>query len=264
MQTQNNYRQPSTQFNVKDSLLQNSAAIKTSILSLKKKAITMQSQIHAIDTEISKVGDKIDNLLQESDNTIEWLRHRVSELESYFNDTPPPSSTDPLELKKAVTLQIFEFIVDRICDGSDDYEVMCQAFLFPVIYSHVVMGEKKYLLDYLPDCVSYVIDSGKELLQSIREACDAQLTQQKPWDSMIDLSVSWWKEQALPLLYGEEEEFWNKDEVFTLSTMEDWKANYSMRPINYPTVYDAINTLNTHREEAYEASGIREFGSLQF
>jgi hypothetical protein len=65
-------------------------------------------------------------------------------------------------------------------------------------------------------------------------------------------------------MYGEEEEFWNKDEVFTLSTMEDWKANYSMRPINYPTVYDAINTLNTHREEAYEASGIREFGSLQF
>ena len=170
---------------------------------------------------------------------------------------PPASETD---LKVASTIGIFDAMLRHMCVNAEDFRLASEAFLFPAVYERVIDGvEDAYYLEEVPAAATLVIKRGKEHVAWIREEYDTHITDPDTWAEAIGYIVEWWRNDALPMIYGARDEQWDIDVPLSLQEILLWKESPADRPLNFSKIFDAYEIYRKHKDETYGTSGLREF-----
>jgi uncharacterized protein CbrC (UPF0167 family) len=256
-------------------------SLRTSVAALKKKLSNLRISIEQFDCEIERIETKFDKLLTQTDiykakvereanrevrrldTEITRLRKELSEYETEKQTVAPPINT--LELKVASTMAIFECILRHMCGHSDDFRLMSYAFLFPAVYERVVKADDlAYLKERVPESAPIVIERGKEYIEFLREVCETHVTDPAAWNKYIEEVTDWWRNDALPLLYGERDEIWDEDVPLSLTEMLSWKEDPAARPLNFSAVFDAFEIYKSNKEVVYKTSGVQDLEMKMF
>jgi len=259
-----------------DNLIYATNSMRSSVSTIKKKLSNLKIQFEVFDAEIVKLEDKFDKVLIQSEIYKTKLEREVSrevrrlekELEllrktgEYKEPTQKTSST---ELSVSSTIAIIESTLRLICEGADDFRLISEAFLFPAVIERVVKGtEEAYLLDEVPASAHIVVKRGREYVAWIRSEYDTHLTDPEAWDSAIIEVTNWWRNDALPLLYGSRDEEWDIDMPLTLAEMIQWRDSPAERPILFSSVFDAYELYRLNKDTVFETTGLRQFELKQF
>jgi hypothetical protein len=147
-----------------------------------------------------------------------------------------------------------------MCANAEDFRLASEAFLFPAVYERVMDGaEDAYFLEEVPPAAILVINRGKEHIAWIREEYDTHITDPETWPNAIDYIVEWWRNDALPMIYGARDEQWDIDVPLTLQEILLWKDSPGDRPLNFSKVFDAYEIYRKHKDDIHGTSGLREF-----
>jgi hypothetical protein len=120
-------------------------------------------------------------------------------------------------------------------------------------------GEDAYFLEEIPPAATLVISRGKEYIAWIREEYDTHISDPETWPNAIDHVVEWWRNDALPMMYGARDEQWDIDVPLTLQEILLWKESPADRPLNFSKIFDSYEIYRKHKDETYGTSGLREF-----
>lgn len=253
-----------------DNILYATNSMRSSVSSLKKKLSNIRVQLELFDSEIEKIENKFDNILVQADifkSKVEReMGREVRRLERELTLLHKPSKEAPLaetnetDLKVASSIGIFEAILRHMCGNADDFCLASQAFLFPAVYERIMAGEEEaYYLEQVPAATSIVVKRGQEHISWLRAEYDTHLTDPATWESSMEYIVEWWRNDALPLIYGARDEQWDIDVPLTLQEITLWKESPADRPIHFHKIFDAYEIYRKHKDEIYETSGLRSF-----
>ena len=258
-----------------DNIFYATNSMRSSVASLKKKVSNFRIVLEQLDAEIEKIEGKFDNILTQADiykAKVERefgreVRRLEKELSSVSKTTPISTAEEstPIDLKIASSVAIFETILRHMCGNADDFKLASQAFLFPAVYERLMKGEEEaYYLDEIPVSAHLIISRGQEHISWLRSEYETHLTDEQTWNSSIEYVVEWWRNDALPLLYGARDEQWDIDVPLTLAEMLLWRDSPSERPIMYSSVFDAYEIYKKNKDAIFETSGIRQFEFKHF
>lgn len=263
---------------MQDNIVYATDSMRSSVTSLKRKLSNLKISIEHLDSELIKIDSKFDKLMtqteiykakleRETGREVRKLELEISKLRKQLAEAsltvPAPEKTE--ELKVAATIGVFECLLRHICEGADDFRLMSCAFLYPAVYERVVRGEDPaYLVESLPDSAGIVIDRGKEYLQYVRAACNTHVTEATAWETYLPQVTDWWRNDALPLLYGSRDEQWDTDVPLSLVEMEMWRDEPGERPLHFSAVFDAYEIYRANKDDIYESSGIRALDLRMF
>jgi hypothetical protein len=262
---------------MQDNLLLATESMRSSVTGLKKKSTNLKIQLELLDSELEKISGKFDKVvnqaeifkakvLRESNREIRRLQQEVDKLKKQLPSSESgPQLASSQELQIASTIAIFESLLRFICEGADDFRLMSYSFLFPAVFERVVSGdEEAYLLDSLPDSAHIVIQQGKEYVQWVRKDCDVHLTDPEAWNIYSEEICKWWRNTALPLIYGCRDEHWDADEPLSLIEMLSWRDDPADRPLMMPYAFDAYEIYKKNKDAVFERTGLREFELKMF
>lgn len=251
-------------------------SLRASIKSIKRKVNTLKLSIQNLDSEIDDIEMKFDKVIIESEifkSKVERemgreVRRLERELEN-LRKTPVSlvveQNTSAEDLRVASTMAVIECLLRAICHNAEDFRVLSYAFLFPAVIERVVKGnEEAYFLDEVPASADIIVRRGLEYIAWIRSECDTHLTDPQAWEEFSSLVSDWWKNDALPLLYGSRDDNWDIDEPLSNLEMMSWRDNVADRPLQFPSVFDAYDIYKRHKDEVYKSSGVQDFEMKTF
>jgi hypothetical protein len=260
---------------MQDNLVFATDSMRSSVNSLRRKLSNLKVSIEQFDLELNNIDSKFDKILTQADIykakvereanrnvrklevELEKLRKQVEDNKIYAKENSPDMN-DP-DLRVASTMTIFDCIIRNICEHGDDFKLMSYAFLFPAVFERVVKADDPgYLRDHVPNSATIIVKRGKEYLQYLREVCDTHLTDQSAWDKHLGEVTNWWKNDALPLFYGEPDDNWQEDVPLSLTEMLSWKEDPASRPFNFPEIFDAFEIMRNNKDAIYKSSGVQE------
>jgi len=253
-----------------DNIFYATNSMRSSVLSLKKKLSNLKIQVEQFDAEIQKIEGKFDNILTQAEiykSKVEReMSREVRRLEKELSSaavnikSSEESKINTVDLKIASSVAIFETILRHMCKNADDFRLASQAFLFPSVYERLMAGEEEaYYLEEIPDSAHLVVSKGQEHIAWLRSEYDTHLTNPETWAASIDSVAEWWRNDALPLLYGSKDEQWEIDVPLTLREMLVWRDSPAERPITYSAIFDAYEVYKANKDIIYESTGLREF-----
>lgn len=260
-----------------DNLLQVNNTLRTSLASLKKKVSNLKISLEVLDADIEKFDirfDKVQNEVEIYKSRLERSMSReVRRLEKELEETrrkllvqqknPLPTSKETLRV--ASTVCVFECILRHICGNSDDFRLVSYSYLFPSVIERVVSGSQEaYFLDEMPVSATEVIRRGREYLAWIRSECETHLTDPSAWNEYNHPISEWWKNDALPLIYGARDEAWDLDMPLSLAEMTMWRDSPAERPTHFSPIFDAYEIYRSHKDEVYVPSGASDFDLKMF
>lgn len=255
-----------------DNLLLATNRFRKSVIGLKQKVGQIQNHLAQLESEIEKISLNVDDFSNQADiyrqrveresrKEIRALMKQISELQS----SRPTKKEEPIvsrdTIRVATTIGVFEAILRLICGlKADDFHLMSCSFLFPAVYERVVkVDDDDYLLDEVPESARVVVERGRGYLEWLREECQTYLTNPEAWETYSPYICEWWRNDALPLLYGSRDDQWETDEPLSLVEMLSWKQNPEDRPILFPSVWDAREIYTSNKDLVYQSSGIQSF-----
>ena len=260
-----------------NNLLYATSNLRTSLNSMKKKVSHLRNGVEAMSTEIETFDMRLEKLVTESEiyrakverEMGREVRRLERELETLRKQIDIPSEepqTAQEDLKVASTMAIIESLLRAICGSSgDDFRLISYAFLFPAVVERVVRGaEEAYFLEEMPASSDVVVRRGQEYINWIREHCDTHLTDPQAWDEYSAQVSDWWRNDALPLLYGSRDENWDIDEPLSYVEMMNWRDCPGDRPIQFSAVFDAYDIYRRHKDEVYKSSGANDYDLKSF
>lgn len=265
---------------MQDNVMFATESIRSSVASLKKKLSNLRIAVEQFDSDLEKIDTKFDKLLTQTEIYKAKLEREMGrqtrklelelaklrkQLEENQKEQGVVSASNSLDLQIASTIGIFECILRNMCGHAEDFRLMSYAFLFPAVYERVLKAEEPaYLIDTIPDSASIVVQRGKEYISYIRSICETHVTDERAWDQYISEVTDWWRNDALPLLYGSRDEEWDEDIPLTLTEMLVWKQEPAERPIHFSAVFDAFELYKNNKDAIYDSSGIRELDLKMF
>jgi hypothetical protein len=253
-----------------DNIVLATNSMRASVSSLKKKLSNLKVQVEFFDAELEKIEGKFDNILTQAEiykskleremgREVRRLERELANLRKEGVATAIPEATDN-ELHIASSVAVIESVIRLISEGADDFRLISEAFLFPAVIERIISGtEEAYFLDEVPASASIVIQRGREYVAWVREEYDTHLTDPETWDSAIQQTTEWWRNDALPLLYGSRDEQWDIDMPLTLTEMLTWRDVPAERPINFSAIFDAYEIYRKNKDIVYEKTGLRPF-----
>ena len=254
-----------------DNILYATNSMRSSLASLKKKLSNLKVQMEVFDAEIEKMEGKFDSIITQTDiykakveremgREVRRLERELAILRKETPETKKITSVSDKELRIASSVAIVESILRLISDGADDFRLISEAFLFPAVIERIVASnEEAYFLEEIPASSATVIDRGREYVRWAREAYDTHLTDSDTWESAVEYISDWWRNDALPLLYGCRDEQWDIDMPLSLPEMIEWRDSPAERPINFSAVFDAYEIYRKNKDAVYESTGLRQF-----
>jgi hypothetical protein len=254
-----------------DNLLTSTNTTRTSLTNLKKKLSKLRIQVEEFSADLEKIDTKFENVLAQAEiykskleremgREVRRLERELSLLTKSLKGKPCSPSAIATDLKVASTVGVFDTILRHMCANADDFRLASEAFLFPAVYERVMDGgEDAYFLEEIPPSAVLVINRGKEYIHWIREEYDTHITDPDTWPNAIDHIVEWWRNDALPMMYGARDEQWDIDVPLTLQEILLWKESPADRPLNFSKIFDAYEIYRKHKDETYGTSGLREF-----
>lgn len=255
-----------------DNLVYATETLRTSVGSLKKKVSNLKICLEALDAELEKIEIKFDKLLVQSDiyksrvereanRQVRKLEMEVITLNKLLEGQKTEIQPDlnESELMIASTIAIFESILRHMCVSSDDVKLMCHAILFPLVYEKLVFEDESLYLKEVPASALVVVKRGKQYISSIRSEFNTHITDPETWAACIQSMSDWWRNDALPLLYGSRHEAWDIEPSLDLKEISLWAEEPAERPIQFSNVYDAFELYKRHKENVFDSSGVRAF-----
>jgi hypothetical protein len=254
-----------------DNLLTSTNTTRTSLTNLKKKLSKLRIQVEEFSSDLEKIDTKFENVLAQAEiykskleremgREVRRLERELSLLSKSVKGNPSLPPASETDLKVASTVGIFDTILRHMCANAEDFRLASEAFLFPTVYERVMDGaEDAYFLEEVPPAAILVISRGKEYINWIREEYDTHITDPETWPNAIDYVVEWWRNDALPMMYGARDEQWDIDVPLTLQEILLWKESPAERPLNFSKVFDAYEIYRKHKDETHGTSGLREF-----
>ena len=244
-----------------DNLLPANKILKNSLSSLKSKTSKLKISVEELAGDLEKFDSRLDNMTTEMEiykSRLEReLGREVRRLEKELAETKK-------QLKHCLPAMV-ECILRHICDNAIDFRLMCYSYLFPAIIERVLQGEEEaYYIDELPTSTVEVVRRGKKYLEWVRANCDTHLTHPDAWETYSGPVCEWWRNDALPLLYGSRDEAWDLDLPLSLNEMLSWQDNPADRPTHFSKVFDAYEIYRKHKEEVYTDNGVRNFDLKMF
>ena len=261
---------------IADNLVFATNSMRSSVSSLKKKLSNLKVQVEFFDAEIEKIEDKFDKITTQAEiykskleremgREVRRLERELALLRKENPETAPKVDANDQELKIASSIAIVESILRTICEGADDFRLISEAFLFPAVIERIMSGdEEAYYIEEIPVSASTVIQRGREYVQWVRSEYDTHLTDPDAWESAIDLVTEWWRNDALPMIYGSRDEQWDIDVPLTYAEMLQWRDSPGDRPINYSAIFDAYEIYRKNKDAVYELTGLRQFELKNF
>ena len=251
--------------------------LRTSVTSLKKKVNRLKIGIDELNLELESLDNKLEKVFSESEiykarlerevgREVRRLERELATLRKQSATLPPVQTQTPEGvLGIASTITVLECVLRHICNGADDFRLVSYSFLFPAVIERVINGEDTaYLLEEVPSCASLVIDRGRSYVDWIRGECSTHLTNSDAWEIYAPKVTDWWRNDALPLLYGCRDEQWDIDMPYTHIEMINWRDNPADRPVDFSPIFDAYEIYRTHKNEVYETSGVKDFNLKTF
>jgi len=258
-------------------LLHATNILRSSVSSLKKKVSNLKISLEILDAEIEQIDSRFDKLLtasevyqaaveRDSKREIKRLEKEIEALRANVQiSTINQSSVSSEDLRTASTIAIFETILRLISENAEDFRLISYSFLFPAVIERVMRAtDEAYFLDELPMASEIVIRRGQEYISWIRGECETHLTDPEAWEAYAPLVCDWWRNDALPLLYGTRDENWDIDIPYSDVEMMSWRDNPADRPIHFSTIFDAYEIYRNNKDEVYEKTGLREFEMKMF
>ncbi len=254
-----------------DNLLTATNATRTSLTNLKKKLSKLRIQIEEFGADLEKIDTKFENVLAQAEiykakleremgREVRRLEKELALLSKSVAGVITPAEVTQSDLKVASTIGIFDTMLRMMCANADDFRLASEAFLFPTVYERVMDGgEEAYYLEEIPAAMALVINRGKEHIAWIREEYDTHITDPETWGNAIDYITEWWRNDALPMIYGARDEQWDIDIPLTLQEILLWKNSPGDRPLNFSKIFDAYEIYRKHKDEIYGTTGLREF-----
>ena len=259
-----------------DNLLYATNSMRSSVSSLKKKLSNLRIQVESFDAEIVKIEGKFEaittqaeiyksKLEREMGREVRRLERELALLRKGAAGIAPAIEATSNEVKIATSVAIIESVLRLISDGADDFRLISEAFLFPAVIERIVAAmEEAYFLEEVPASATTVVNRGREYVKWIREEYDTHLTDPDAWGNAIGTISDWWRNDALPLLYGSRDDQWDIDMPLTLTEMLTWRDVPAERPITFSAIFDAYEIYRKNKDAIYEKSGLRQFEVKQF
>ena len=254
-----------------DNLLTATTTTRTSLTSLKKKLSKLKIQVEEFGADLEKIDTKFENVLSQAEiykakleremgREVRRLERELALLRKGANGVPPAGATNESDLKVASTVGIFDTILRHMCANADDFRLASEAFLFSAVYERVMEGtEDAYFIEEVPVAANLVIQRGIEHIAWIRSEYNTHITDPETWPLAVDYICEWWRNDALPMLYGARDEQWDLDLPLSLQEILLWKESPGDRPLNFPRIFDAYEIYRKHKDEIYGTSGLRDF-----
>ena len=254
-----------------DNLLTATNATRTSLSNLKKKLAKVRIQVDDLGADLEKIDTKFENVLAQAEiykskleremgREVRRLEKELALLRKSTQGIMTPAEATESDLKVASTIGIFDTILRHMCADAEDLRIASEAFLFPAVYERVIDGtEEAYYLTEIPPSATLVIQRGKEHVKWMREEYDTHITDPETWTEAIDYIVEWWRNDALPLIYGARDEQWDIDIPLSLQEILMWRESPGDRPLNFPKVFDAYEIYRKHKDQIYGNTGLRDF-----
>jgi hypothetical protein len=259
-----------------DNLLYSTSKVKNCVSGLKKKLTRLRTDFELFEVELEKMETKIDDVISQSEiyktrmerelgREVRRLQRELEILRKETAGRPEAHTTSDSDLKIASTIAVFDTILRLMCQGADDFRLASEAFLFPAVYERIIEGaEEAYYLDHVPPATSTVVSRGLEYIEWLRNEFDTYLTDSGTWSEAIPQIVEWWRNDALPMLYGARDEQWDIDVPLSLTEMLHWRDSPGDRPLSFPKIFDAYEIQRKNRDEIYGTTGLREFELKHF
>lgn len=253
-----------------DYILSTTNSTKTSLTNLKKKLSNIRTSLDSFDVELSKLENKLENINTQAEiykakveremgREVRRLERELALLRKENPSTTKPETSET-DLHVATTIGIFDTILRNMCSDADDFRLASEAFLFPSVYERVMEGKQEaYYLEEIPSSASLVISRGRQHIAWIREEYDTHITDPDTWKEAVDYVVEWWRNDALPMIYGSRDEQWDIDLPLSLPEILLWRDSPGDRPLNFPRIFDAYEVYRKHKDEIYGTTGLREF-----
>lgn len=241
-----------------------------------------ESQLHRdVDAFLLNVDDLVKSRQKSKERELEATERRygkiIKRLEAEIKESKAPalqlerrkSEKEEIDVAKAKTLAIFDSIIFAISNWSvdgqtaPDIELLLQSQLFPSVYERVMMGYVPYYFDKVPIGALEVVRRGREYVKSFREKADTFITESDLWYDCGEEFYTWLLNDALPLLYGEKDDDWDKDKPVGLDQMIIWRDQPASRALKFPAIWDGMELIKSHSEEIREQSGLPEFNKQQ-
>lgn len=260
-----------------NNLLWATTPLRNSVTSLKKKVTHVKTALENVSSELETLDLKLDKLITESEiyrakvdrevnREVRRLEKELEVLRKQTSSLPVATESPQEDLKIAKTVAILECLLRSICGkNGDDFRLISYAFLFPAVIERVVKGtEEAYILEEIPVATDVVVKRGQEYLGWIRGECETHLTDPEAWESYAEQVSDWWRNDALPLLYGSRDENWDIDEPLSYVEMINWRDNPGDRPLQFSSVFDAYDIYRRHKDEVYKSSGVNDYDLKSF
>lgn len=254
-----------------DNLLTATNTTRTSLSNLKKKLSKIRIQVDDLAADLEKVDTKFENVLSQAEiyksklerelgREVRRLEKELETLRKSAGGVNTLGSVIESDLKVASTIGIFDTILRHMCANAEDFRLASESFLFPVIYERVMEGtEEAYYLEEIPASSALVIKRGQEYIQWMRAEYDTHVTDPETWPEAIEHIVGWWRNDALPVIYGARDEQWDIDMPLSLAEILLWRESPGDRPLNFPKIFDAYEIYRKHKDDIYRTTGLREF-----
>ena len=254
-----------------DNLLTSTNAARTSLTNIKKKVSKLRISVEEVSADLEKMETKFENILSQAEiykakleremgREVRRLEKELALLRNATAGVMTPSEVAKGDLKVASTVGVFDSVLRHMCAGAEDFRLASEAFLFPAVYERVMEGtEEAYFLEEVPAAALIVIQRGREHIQWLRSQSETYITEPETWSANIDYITEWWRNDALPMIYGARDEQWDIDVPLSLPEILQWKESPGERPLNFPRIADAYDIYRKHKDEIYESSGLREF-----
>ena len=251
--------------------------LRTSVSALKKRVTNAKNSLELIATDLDTLDNRLDKLITESEiyrakvdreagRQVKRLEKEIEKLQKQLTSAPVTQESPQEDLRVASTVAILECLLRSICgNNGDDFRLISYAFLFPAVIERVVSGtEEAYFLEEMPVATDVVVKRGQEYLGWIRGECDTHLTDPEAWECYAEKVSDWWRNDALPLLYGSRDDNWDIDEPLSYVEMINWRDNPGDRPLQFSSVFDAYEIYRRHKDEVYKSSGVNDYDLKSF
>lgn len=168
-------------------------------------------------------------------------------------------------VKRASTLAIYDSIIFAISNWSNegdtapDFELACQATLFPTVYERVMKGNEDYYLEEVPVAADIVVERGREYVKHFRNVLQSSLVDPEAWEEHANSIQQWWVRDALPLIYGARADEWDDDVGLSLDEALEWRDQPASRALHFPLIFDGMELVEKHRDQIRESTGLPDF-----
>jgi hypothetical protein len=259
-----------------DNLVFATNSMRSSVVSLKKKLSNLKVQIEIFDAEVEKIESKFEKITTQAEiykskleremgREVRRLERELALLRKNAPADTVSAMPSGIEGKVASTVAILDSLLRHISRDAEDFRMASEAFLFPAVYERVMANtEEAYFLEDVPASMDLLIDRGRAYVQWTREEFYTHLTNPATWEEATPVIAEWWRNDALPLLYGARDEQWDLDVPLSLQEMMVWRDNPAERPMHFSAVFDALELYQKHKDTIFEPCGLKDYEIKRF